>query len=215
MSDPIPLILTCPLCRERHVDKGVFATKPHHTHACQHCGFTWRPAVVDTVGVQFLPGFRDEEVPALGEPVPQAPDAPPPAVQLATPPWRYLDARINVSDFGDNVLALPKSGLLECTIPDVGKEIWTQICVTLDSRLRRWPHIRVVIRLGDREVLLSERIAAFKNGAPMSLPRAYEVDYGDPGFAIFVGSKEDVEEASSENYLGMTFRLAAKTMECP
>lgn len=57
---PLPMILTCPTCGERHVDKGTFATKPHHTHACQHCGMVWRPAVIDTVGVQFLPGFKDE-----------------------------------------------------------------------------------------------------------------------------------------------------------
>lgn len=56
---PIPMILHCPTCGGRHVDVGVFADKPHHTHACQHCGFVWRPAVVPTVGVQFLPGFRD------------------------------------------------------------------------------------------------------------------------------------------------------------
>ena len=56
---PIPMILTCPACRRRHIDVGKFATHPHHTHACQKCGLSWRPAVVATVGVQFLPGFRD------------------------------------------------------------------------------------------------------------------------------------------------------------
>jgi rubredoxin len=56
---PIPMLLWCPECKTRHVDKGEFATKPHHTHACQACGFTWRPAVPATVGVQFLPGFKD------------------------------------------------------------------------------------------------------------------------------------------------------------
>ena len=55
----IPMILTCPSCNARHVDKGEFVTKPHHTHSCQSCGLTWRPAVVPTVGVQFLPGFKD------------------------------------------------------------------------------------------------------------------------------------------------------------
>lgn len=50
-------------CVGRHVDAGEFATKPHHTHACQHCGMVWRPALVPTVGVQFLPGFKDEEKP--------------------------------------------------------------------------------------------------------------------------------------------------------
>lgn len=58
---PIPLIMHCPLCGWRHIDKGEFATKPHHTHACQECGHCWRPAVVPTVGVQFLPGFKDAE----------------------------------------------------------------------------------------------------------------------------------------------------------
>lgn len=60
---PVPLLLHCPLCNTRHVDKGEFATRPHHTHACQQCGHVWRPALVFTVGVQFLPGFRDTEDP--------------------------------------------------------------------------------------------------------------------------------------------------------
>ena len=59
-QEPIPMILTCPSCKERHVDRGVFAMKPHHTHACQRCGMVWRPAIVGTVGVQFLPGFKDD-----------------------------------------------------------------------------------------------------------------------------------------------------------
>lgn len=58
---PIPMILTCPACGERHVDVGEFATKAHHTHACQSCGMVWRPAKVNTVGVQFLPGYKDPE----------------------------------------------------------------------------------------------------------------------------------------------------------
>lgn len=60
---PIPFILTCPNpdCCKRHIDRGEFATKRHHTHACQFCGFVWRPAVQHTVGVQFLPGFKDDE----------------------------------------------------------------------------------------------------------------------------------------------------------
>lgn len=57
----IPLILTCPSCGERHVDKGEFVTKLHHTHACQYCGMVWRPAIEPTVGVRFLPGFKDED----------------------------------------------------------------------------------------------------------------------------------------------------------
>lgn len=45
MSDrPIPMRLNCPACGELHIDEGEFATKIHHTHACQHCGMVWRPA---------------------------------------------------------------------------------------------------------------------------------------------------------------------------
>lgn len=58
---PIPIRLHCPDCGDLHIDVGEFATKPHHTHACQTCGNVWRPAIVHTVGVQFLPGFREED----------------------------------------------------------------------------------------------------------------------------------------------------------
>jgi hypothetical protein len=57
---PIPMRLVCEDCGILHIDEGEFATKPHHTHACQHCGLVWRPAIVCTVGVQFLPGFKSE-----------------------------------------------------------------------------------------------------------------------------------------------------------
>lgn len=57
---PIPLRLHCPACGELHVDRGRFATHPHHTHACQACGLVWRPCVLPTVGVQYLPGYRDD-----------------------------------------------------------------------------------------------------------------------------------------------------------
>ena len=56
---PVPIRLECPSCGELHIDEGDFATKPHHTHACQSCGAVWRPAVVATVGVRFLPGFKN------------------------------------------------------------------------------------------------------------------------------------------------------------
>lgn len=57
---PVPMRLHCPECKVLHLDVGAFATKPHHTHACQHCGNVWRPALVATVGVQFLPGFKND-----------------------------------------------------------------------------------------------------------------------------------------------------------
>lgn len=56
---PIPMRIVCPECKELHIDEGEFATKPHHTHACQSCGNVWRPAVEHTVGVRFLPGFKN------------------------------------------------------------------------------------------------------------------------------------------------------------
>lgn len=61
---PIPMRLNCPSCGELHIDEGPFETKPHHTHACQSCGNHWRPAMVYTVGVKFLPGCKkkDDEV---------------------------------------------------------------------------------------------------------------------------------------------------------
>lgn len=57
---PVAMLLWCPECGDRHIDVGEFATRVHHTHACQSCGMTWRPAVQPTVGVQWLPGFKDK-----------------------------------------------------------------------------------------------------------------------------------------------------------
>ena len=59
---PIQMLLWCPACGARHVDRGEFATKRHHTHACQDCGMCWRPAIEPTCGVQYLPGFKDAPV---------------------------------------------------------------------------------------------------------------------------------------------------------
>jgi rubredoxin len=65
MTEAVPMLLWCPECGNRHVDMGEFALKIHHTHACQHCGHVWRPAILATVGVRFLPGFKDgDETPA-------------------------------------------------------------------------------------------------------------------------------------------------------
>lgn len=50
----IPMLLWCPLCHTRHVDEPDH--EPHKTHACQSCGLLWRPALVPTAGVEFLPG---------------------------------------------------------------------------------------------------------------------------------------------------------------
>lgn len=63
LKKPIPMRLVCEGCGKLHLDEGEFATKPHHTHSCQFCGLTWRPAVRNTVGVRFLPGFKNNPGP--------------------------------------------------------------------------------------------------------------------------------------------------------
>lgn len=70
---PVPLILTCPACSERHIDEGEFATRPHRTHRCSDCGLEWRPANIPTVGVRYLPG--------------QPAAAPRPTTSIAVDPW--------------------------------------------------------------------------------------------------------------------------------
>jgi len=60
-NQPIPMILHCPECGERHIDEGEFAMKGHTTHACQHCGMVWKPAQITTVGVRFLPGYKNDK----------------------------------------------------------------------------------------------------------------------------------------------------------
>lgn len=44
--EPIPMIINCPECGYRHIDSKGWETKVHCTHACQKCGFVWRPAVI-------------------------------------------------------------------------------------------------------------------------------------------------------------------------
>jgi hypothetical protein len=63
----IPMLLWCPECGSRHIDVGEWAERSHHTHACQHCGNVWRPAVVNTSGVRFLPGFKNDTDPEIKE----------------------------------------------------------------------------------------------------------------------------------------------------
>lgn len=59
LEQPTPMLLWCPECGTRHVDEGEWVHRHHHTHACQECGHVWRPAVSKTVGVQYLPGFKN------------------------------------------------------------------------------------------------------------------------------------------------------------
>lgn len=60
-AKPLAIRLPCPDCGKLHLDEGAWETKPHHTHACQFCGLVWRPAIANTVGVRFLPGFINEQ----------------------------------------------------------------------------------------------------------------------------------------------------------
>ncbi|UIS25287.1 hypothetical protein [Erythrobacter phage vB_EliS-L02] len=57
----IPMILYCPECGARHIDEKEFEHVPHRVHACQECGHVWQPAKVNTHGVRFLPGYKNEE----------------------------------------------------------------------------------------------------------------------------------------------------------
>lgn len=57
----VPMVLHCPQCLARHIDEGEFLEVAHHTHACQSCGFVWRPAIINTHGVRFLPGYKNPE----------------------------------------------------------------------------------------------------------------------------------------------------------
>lgn len=67
---PMKQIIFCPLtaacecgrprmCGARHLDEGEFADKPHHTHSCQTCGGSFRLQREHTVGVAFIPGFKN------------------------------------------------------------------------------------------------------------------------------------------------------------
>ncbi len=55
---PIPMVLTCPLCKQQHIDEDSWATLAHRTHRCvagpygTGCGHEWRPSNVATVGVR-------------------------------------------------------------------------------------------------------------------------------------------------------------------
>lgn len=57
-----PMVLACPNCGMRHVDKGDWAKILHRVHTCAGCGATFQPANIFTVGVADL-----EERPVCGK----------------------------------------------------------------------------------------------------------------------------------------------------
>ncbi|TAL40605.1 MAG: hypothetical protein EPN91_12790 [Salinibacterium sp.] len=56
--------LFCPRCKDRHVDEGLWARRPHHTHLCLACGFKWR-----------VEPYTFGEAPPKPEPKPEPPPA--------------------------------------------------------------------------------------------------------------------------------------------
>lgn len=47
----IALDLLCQKCSKSHVDRGIWATRLHRTHLCEHCGHEWQPSTEYTVGL--------------------------------------------------------------------------------------------------------------------------------------------------------------------
>ena len=58
MQRPIPMILYCPECGEKHVDKAEpekdWLDPPHRSHLCSSCKFVWRPCDLSTTGVESI-----------------------------------------------------------------------------------------------------------------------------------------------------------------
>jgi hypothetical protein len=55
---PIPVVLHCPRCYTQHIDapkpERGWTNPPHRSHLCGRCGLIWRPADVETVGVECV-----------------------------------------------------------------------------------------------------------------------------------------------------------------
>lgn len=68
---PIPMVLHCPYCHAQHTDKPEpekgWDNPSHASHLCHNCGAIWRPASVDTVGVESVPAGKHDKPPARAE----------------------------------------------------------------------------------------------------------------------------------------------------
>jgi hypothetical protein len=53
-SEPIRLVMHCPVCTTQHIDKDEWVTKRHKTHLCEVCKHEWRPIDFFTVGVEKI-----------------------------------------------------------------------------------------------------------------------------------------------------------------
>lgn len=56
LDRPIDMILHCPKCNAKHVDRvgPGWNNPPHRSHLCYWCGYIWRPADVNTNGVESI-----------------------------------------------------------------------------------------------------------------------------------------------------------------
>lgn len=67
MSDgaPIPMVLFCPQCSQKHVDKPEpevgWLNPPHRSHLCAACGWIWRPCDRPTAGVESIETSGSED----------------------------------------------------------------------------------------------------------------------------------------------------------
>ena len=69
-AEPIPMVLYCPFCGEKHVDEPKpeigWDDPPHRSHECQKCKRVWRPADVPTRGVREIATKGKADTPFTG-----------------------------------------------------------------------------------------------------------------------------------------------------
>lgn len=59
IAPAVPMILYCPKCGEKHVDRGIFGTTHvHRSHLCSACGHVWKPFNYATIGVEDVAAYK-------------------------------------------------------------------------------------------------------------------------------------------------------------